>query len=64
MIASNHVGRSIESARQYLADHPDEARYTDTAASAVIEGAERHAPVSDSLRQIVPMTVEVGSAGE
>jgi hypothetical protein len=41
MIASNHIGRSIESARQYLVDHPDEARYTDTAASAVIEGGLR-----------------------
>lgn len=41
MTAGSHIGRSIEAARQYLAEHPEEARYTDTAASAVIEGGLR-----------------------
>jgi hypothetical protein len=41
MTASSHIGRSIETARQYLAEHPDEARYTDTAASAMVEGGLR-----------------------
>ena len=30
----------------------------------LVEWAERHAPVSDSLRRVVPMTVEVESGGE
>ena len=41
MIASNHIGQAIESARRYLADHPEEARYTDSAASAVVESGLR-----------------------
>jgi hypothetical protein len=41
MTASSHIGQSIEAARQYLAEHPNEARYTDTAASAMVEGGLR-----------------------
>jgi uncharacterized OsmC-like protein len=37
MTASSHIGRSIDVARQYLAEHPEEARYTDSVASAVVE---------------------------
>jgi uncharacterized OsmC-like protein len=41
VVASSHIGRSIEAAKQYLAEHPEEARYTDTAASAMVEGGLR-----------------------
>ena len=41
MSTSSHISKSIESARHYLAEHPEEARYTDSAASAVIEDGLR-----------------------
>lgn len=41
MTTSNHIGRSIEIARNYLAEHPEEARYTDSVASAVVENGLR-----------------------
>ncbi len=41
MTASSHIGRSIEIARNYLAEHPEQARYTDSAASAVVEDGLR-----------------------
>jgi uncharacterized OsmC-like protein len=41
MTPSGHIGRSIEAARKYLAEHPEEARYTDSAASAVVEDGLR-----------------------
>jgi uncharacterized OsmC-like protein len=41
MTTSSHIGRSIEIARDYLAAHPEEARYTDAAASAVVENGLR-----------------------
>jgi uncharacterized OsmC-like protein len=41
MTTSSHIGRSIELARNYLAEHPEEARYTDSAASAVVEDGLR-----------------------
>jgi uncharacterized OsmC-like protein len=37
MTTSSHIGRSIQIARPYLAEHPEVARYTDSAASAVVE---------------------------
>jgi uncharacterized OsmC-like protein len=41
MTTSSNIGRSIESARRYLAEHPEEARYTDSVASAVLEDGLR-----------------------
>jgi uncharacterized OsmC-like protein len=41
MTTSSHIGRSIEIARNYLAEHPEAARYTDSAASAVVEDGLR-----------------------
>jgi len=41
MTTSSHIGRAIENARNYLADHPDEARSTDSAATAVVEDGLR-----------------------
>jgi hypothetical protein len=34
---SDHIRESIENAKQYLSEHPDEAQYTDQPATAVIE---------------------------
>jgi uncharacterized OsmC-like protein len=41
MTTSSHIGRSIEIARDHLAAHPEAARYTDLAASAVVEDGLR-----------------------
>jgi uncharacterized OsmC-like protein len=38
---SDHIRESIENARQYLSEHPDEARYGDHPATAVIENGLR-----------------------
>jgi len=40
-MASDNIRESIEKAKQYLSEHPDEARYTDQAATAVIEDGLR-----------------------
>ena len=37
MTTNCHIGRSIQMARDYLARHPEAARYTDSAARAVVE---------------------------
>jgi len=37
MTTSSHISRAIQVARSYLAAHPERARYTDSAASAVVE---------------------------
>jgi uncharacterized OsmC-like protein len=41
MNTTTHIGQSIESARGYLAEHPEEARYTDSVATAVVESGLR-----------------------
>ena len=41
MTTSSHISRSIEVARKHLAAHPEEARYTDVVASAVVEDGLR-----------------------
>jgi uncharacterized OsmC-like protein len=37
MSPANDIGQSIATARTYLAEHPEEARYTDSPATAVVE---------------------------
>lgn len=37
-MTTEHIRQSIENALAYLADHPEESRYTDSSATAVIEG--------------------------
>jgi uncharacterized OsmC-like protein len=40
-MASDSIRESIENAKQYLSEHPNEARYTDQPATAVIEDGLR-----------------------
>jgi uncharacterized OsmC-like protein len=40
-MTTTHIGQSIQIARQYLAEHSEEARYTDSVATAVIEAGLR-----------------------
>ena len=60
-----NVRTSIEGAIQYLGEHPDEARYTDTAATASIEDTLRcHAiaPDGTEIRSDMPSSVGGGGA--
>ena len=60
-----NVRESIEGAIQYLDQHPDEARYTDTAATAEIEDTLRcHAiaPDGTAVRSDMPSSVGGGGA--
>jgi uncharacterized OsmC-like protein len=60
MTTSSHIGRSIEIARNYLAEHPEEARYTDSAASAVVEDGLRcrvEGPGGATIRTDMPAGV-------
>ena len=41
MTTSSHIGQSIRLARNYLTEHPEAARYPDSAASAVVEDGLR-----------------------
>jgi uncharacterized OsmC-like protein len=41
MSTTTNIGQSIEIARGYLAEHPAEARYTDSVATAVVESGLR-----------------------
>lgn len=40
-MSTEQIRDAIQGAIQYLADHPDEARYTDAAAVAIVEGGLR-----------------------
>ena len=40
-MGSNEIATAVAGARAYLADHPDEARYRDSAATAVVEDGLR-----------------------
>jgi uncharacterized OsmC-like protein len=40
-MAKEHIGSSIEAAVRYLSEHPDEARYTDSTATARLEAGLR-----------------------
>ncbi|MGH9248135.1 MAG: hypothetical protein ACRD0W_01240 [Acidimicrobiales bacterium] len=66
MITSSHIGKSIEFARGYLVEHPEEARYTDSAASAVVEAGLRcrvEGPDGTTVYTDMPAGVGGGSTG-
>ena len=61
---SDHIRESIENARQYLSEHPDEARYTDQSATAVIEdGLRCRVEHKDGAVLITDMPEGVGGEG-
>ncbi|MGO9308686.1 MAG: OsmC family protein [Spirochaetia bacterium] len=60
-MSSAHIQKSIESAIKYLSAHPDECRYTDTAATAVVEeGLRCRAEGPDGAKLITDMPKSVG----
>lgn len=63
-MSQEHIRDSINKAIAYLADHPDEARYTDSPATAVIEEGLRCRVEGPAGRQAVTdMPGSVGGAG-
>ena len=64
-MSSKGIGPKIEAAIGYLTEHPDEARYTDTAAVATLEGALRctvEGPEDSSV--VTDMPTSVGGRGD
>ncbi len=57
------IGDAIRSATEYLSDHPEEARYTDSAAVATLdEGLKVTIPAPDGRRITTDMPKGVGGA--
>ena len=59
------IRSAIEGARAYLSEHPDEARYTDSAATALIEGGLRirvTGPADEELVTDMPGAVGGGAS--
>jgi uncharacterized OsmC-like protein len=62
----HHIGESIEGAVAYLSEHPDEARYTDSVATAVLEGGLRFRVTGaqgEDLTTDMPSAVGGGGVG-
>ena len=57
------IAGSIEGAVEYLAAHPDEARYTDTAATASLEGLRATVRGPDGAVVVSDMPAGVGGNG-
>jgi uncharacterized OsmC-like protein len=60
---SDHIRESIENAKQYLSEHPDEAQYTDQPATAVIEEGLR-CRVEHAVGSVVVTDMPKGVGGE
>jgi uncharacterized protein YndB with AHSA1/START domain/uncharacterized OsmC-like protein len=61
VMASDNIRESIENAKQYLSEHPDEARYTDQPATAVIEdGLRCRVEYADGAVVVTDMPTGVG----
>ena len=63
-MASSQIREAVEAASTYLAQHPDEARYTDSAAVAVIEDGLRvrvTGPGGETLTTDMPTSVGGGA---
>jgi uncharacterized OsmC-like protein len=64
-MSSEQIRSSIEAATKYLTEHPDEARYTDSAATATLVGGLRvrvDGPGGESITADMPKSV--GGGGE
>ncbi len=62
-IPTNHIKQSIETAIAYLTSHPDEARYTDSAAVATLEAGLRFR-VTDADGRAILTDMPKGVGGE
>lgn len=55
-----HIARSIDGASRYLSEHPEEARYTDSTATAVVSGLATTVGGSDGESVATDMPASVG----
>ncbi|MGH7553092.1 MAG: OsmC family protein [Longimicrobiales bacterium] len=62
-MSDDHIRQSIENAKQYLSEHPDQARYTDRAATALIEAGLR-CRVEGTEGALVVTDMPAGVGGE
>ena len=63
-MSSEDIRNAIESARQYLSGHPEECRYTDSAATAIVESGLRcRVEGPDGAVVVSDMPSAVGGAG-
>ena len=63
-MSKTHIQQSIENVIKYLAEHPDECRYTDKAATAVVEeGLRCRAEGPDGAMLISDMPKAIGGGG-
>ncbi len=60
LVTTEHIGQSIERAIGYLSEHPEEARYTDSSATAVIEGLKSRVESPDGATVVSDMPKGVG----
>lgn len=59
-MTSEHIRKSIESAINYLSAHPDEVRYTDSPATAVIDGLRSMVEGANGESLVTDMPKSVG----
>ena len=59
-MTTEHIGQSIERAIGYLSEHPEEARYTDSSATAVIEGLKSRVESPHGATVVSDMPKDVG----
>jgi uncharacterized OsmC-like protein len=63
-MSTDHIQKSIEGAITYLTEHPEEARYTDKAATAtLVEGLRCRASGPDDATLVSDMSKAIGGGG-
>lgn len=62
-MSTDHIADSIEEAIEYLSEHPDQARYTDSPATAVVEGLRSRVEGPDGAVVVSDMPEGVGGTG-
>ena len=63
-MGSEHIHSAIEAAKNYLTEHPDEARYTDSAATAtLVDGLQIRVEGPDGETLTTDMPTSVGGGG-
>lgn len=62
-MSAEHIRQSIEKAIGYLSEHPDKAHYTDSAATAVIEGLKSKVEGPNGATLVSDMPAGVGGGG-
>ncbi|MEX2252061.1 MAG: OsmC family protein [Acidimicrobiia bacterium] len=62
-MTSQHIRQSIEQAIAYLTEHPEEARFTDSSATATVEGLKSRVVGPNGETLVSDMPTGVGGSG-